>query len=101
MLQFVLRRAILTVPMLIGMTVCLFIVFEFTPGNPADIALGELATAETIAQLEKAWGLTDPLYVQIPRFIFNALQGDLGLSFLTQRSVAHEIARTFPNTMLL
>lgn len=101
MLQFVLRRAVLTIPMLIGMTVCLFIVFEFTPGNPADIALGELATAETIAQLEKAWGLTDPLYVQIPRFIAGALQGDLGLSFMTQRTVASEIARTFPNTMLL
>jgi peptide/nickel transport system permease protein len=101
MLHFVLRRAFLTVPMLIGMTVCLFVVFEFTPGNPADIALGELATAETIAQLEKAWGLTDPLYVQIPRFIFDALQGDLGLSFLTQRSVSSEIARTFPNTMVL
>lgn len=101
MLQFVLRRAVLTIPLLIGMTVCLFIVFEFTPGNPADIALGELATAETIAQLEQAWGLTDPLYVQIPRFIANALQGDLGMSFMTQRSVASEIIRTFPNTMLL
>lgn len=101
MLQFVLRRAILTIPMLIGMTVCLFIVFEFTPGNPADIALGEIATAETIEQLENAWGLTDPLYVQIPRFLVNAVQGDLGFSFLTQRPVASEIARTFPSTMLL
>ena len=101
MLHFVLRRAILTIPMLIGMTVCLFIVFKFTPGNPADIALGELATAETIEQLENAWGITDPLYVQIPRFIVNAVQGDLGFSFLTQRPVANEIRRTFPSTMLL
>lgn len=101
MLQFVLRRAILTIPMLIGMTVCLFIVFEFTPGNPADIALGEIATAETIAQLEQAWGIDDPLYEQIPRFIGNAVTGDLGFSFLTQRPVANEIMRTFPRTMLL
>jgi peptide/nickel transport system permease protein len=101
MVQFVLRRVVLTIPMLIGMTVCLFIVFEFTPGNPADIALGELATAETIEQLENAWGITDPLYVQIPRFIFNAVQGDLGFSFLSQRPVSSEIARTFPSTMLL
>jgi peptide/nickel transport system permease protein len=101
MLQYIVRRVVLTIPMLFGMTVCLFIVFEFTPGNPADIALGELATQETVEQLEKAWGITDPLYVQIPRFIANALQGDLGLSFLTQRTVSSEIARTFPNTMLL
>jgi peptide/nickel transport system permease protein len=101
MLQFVLRRALLTIPLLIGMTICLFVVFEFTPGNPADIALGELATAETIAQLEKAWGLSDPLYVQIPQFLINAVRGDLGFSFMTQRPVASEIARTFPNTMVL
>ena len=101
MLHYILRRVLLTIPLLFGMTVCLFIVFEFTPGNPADIALGEIATAETIEQLENAWGITDPLYVQIPRFIVNALQGDLGFSFLTQRPVASEIARTFPSTMLL
>lgn len=101
MLHYVLRKSFLTIPMLIGMTICLFIVFEFTPGNPADIALGEIATAETIAQLESAWGIDDPLYVQIPRFIVNAVQGDLGFSFLTKRPVWSDIQRTFPNTMLL
>lgn len=101
MLRYIARRVILTVPMLIGMTICLFVVFQFTPGNPAEIALGEIATRETIEQLSSAWGIDDPLYIQIPRFIFNAVQGDFGLSFMTQRPVADDIARTFPNTMLL
>src|SRR5690606_28091264 len=101
MTRYIVRKLLLMVPLLLGMTVFLFLVLRLTPGDPAQVALGDSATPENTAKLRQMWGLDDPLYIQIPRFVFNALRGDLGLSYLTNRPVTTEILHTFPATFQL
>ena len=101
MTRYVIRKVLLAIPMLLAMMIFLFLVLQLTPGDPAQVALGESATPENVAKLRQMWQLDDPLYVQIARFIFNSLQGDLGLSYLTKRPVGAELVQTFPATLQL
>jgi ABC-type dipeptide/oligopeptide/nickel transport system permease component len=87
--------------MLIGMMVFLFLVLYLTPGDPAQVALGDSGTPESVAQLRNIWRLDDPLYEQVGRFILGVFQGDLGDSLLTNRPVISEIMRAYPATMQL
>ena len=83
------------------MNTILFLIFQLTPGDPAEVVLGDSATPENVAKLRQMWGLNDPLHIQIIRFIGNALQGDLGTSFVTYRPVLLDIVTFFPATLEL
>ena len=101
MIRYVIRKILLAIPMLLAMMIFLFLVLQLTPGDPAQVALGDSATPENVAKLRQMWQLDDPLYVQVPRFIWNTLRGDLGLSYLTKRPVGTELLQTFPATLQL
>jgi ABC-type dipeptide/oligopeptide/nickel transport system permease component len=104
MLQYVAKRLLLLVPVLLGVTVLAFLIFHLTPGDPARVMLGEMgqgASAEAVEALRHQLGLDRPWYVQYGDFLFKAIQGDLGRSFRGDRPVATEVLTRFPLTLQL
>ena len=101
MLRFALRRLLLTIPILIGLSIVVFVFVRSLPGGPAIALLGERATQESQEQLEKSLGLDQPVHVQYLRYMNNVLHGDLGNSVVTRQPVADEIRRQFPATVEL
>lgn len=101
MAQYVLRRLMATVPILLGVTIVVFLFLHLIPGDPARVILGERATPEALEQVREELGLNDPLYVQYLRFLGRLLRGDLGRSIVSNTRVSHELATRFPATIEL
>lgn len=85
------RRLFQTIPVMIGVTLAVFLMMHLIPGDPAQIMAGENANEQQVEQMRENLGLNDPLYQQYFRYIGNAVQGDLGTSIRTNRSVTEEI----------
>lgn len=101
MLNYTLRRLLLLFPMLLGVSVVIFLVMHFIPGDPAQLAAGPDATEEDIAQIRINYGLDQPLVNQYFIYIKNVVSGDFGESFQTFTPVLEGIARTLPATLEL
>ena len=101
MLRFVVRRLILLIPILLGLSILVFLWIRALPGTPAEALLGDRATAESIAQAREQYGLDDPFYVQYWRYVQTIAEGDLGTSITTHRAVTDEIKDRFPATIEL
>lgn len=101
MLRFVLRRLVQLVPILLGLSVLLFAWVRALPGGPAVALLGERATPESIAAVEKLYGLDRPIWEQYLSFLGRAVRLDFGNSVRTNRPVTEEMVRTFPATIEL
>ncbi len=101
MLRFVARRLLLLVPILLGLSILLFLWIRALPGGPAESLLGERATPEAIEQIERIYGLDQPIYVQYLRYLQKLVSGDLGTSIASRRPVTEEIGRRFPATIEL
>jgi peptide/nickel transport system permease protein len=101
MRKFVVRRLLLLVPILLGLSILLFLWIRALPGGPAESLLGERATPEAIEQVERAYGLDRPIYVQYLKYLENLVSGDLGTSIASRRPVTEEIGRRFPATIEL
>lgn len=99
--KFILKRLMLLIPVLLGVSLLVFAIMSFTPGDPAQLILGENAPAEAVAELRKDMGLNDPFILRYARFVGNALTGDLGQSYTSGRDVFDEIFSRFPNTLVL
>jgi peptide/nickel transport system permease protein len=98
---YILRRVLVAIPLLLVVSVVVFLLMQLTPGDPAVLMLGQDATPDAIAQLRHQFGLDLPLPQQYLLFLGNLLRGDLGRSFGTHLSVAGELARTWPATFEL
>jgi peptide/nickel transport system permease protein len=101
MLQFVVRRLLLLVPILLGLSILLFLWIRALPGGPAESLLGERATPEAVEQIERQYGLDRPIWEQYLRYLRRLVQGDLGISIASRRPVTEEIQRRFPATIEL
>ncbi len=101
MIRYVVRRVVMIIPVMLAVTFVIFTLLYFTDGNPAQIILGEQASAEAIAQLEEELGLNDPFFVQYFDYVLGLLQGDMGISYSTKRPVSEELFARFPVTMRL
>jgi peptide/nickel transport system permease protein len=101
MLRFVVRRLLLLVPILLGLSILLFLWIRALPGGPAESLLGERATPEAIEQIERVYGLDRPIHEQYLKYLENLVQGDLGTSISSRRAVTEEIGRRFPATIEL
>jgi peptide/nickel transport system permease protein len=101
MLRFVVRRLLLLVPILLGLSILLFLWIRALPGGPAAALLGERATPEAIEQVERTYGLDRPIWEQYGRYVQNLAQGDFGTSIASRRPVTEEIQRRFPATIEL
>jgi peptide/nickel transport system permease protein len=101
MLRFVVRRLLLLVPILLGLSILLFLWIRALPGGPAESLLGERATPEAIEQIERIYGLDRPIHEQYLKYLQNLVSGDLGTSIASRRPVTEEIQRRFPATIEL
>jgi peptide/nickel transport system permease protein len=102
MLRFVVRRLLLLVPILLGLSILLFLWIRALPGGPAESLLGERATAESIEQIERVYGLDRPIHEQYLKYLERlVLDRDLGTSISSRRPVTEEIQRRFPATIEL
>jgi peptide/nickel transport system permease protein len=100
-LRFAVRRLILLVPILIGLSLLVFLWIRALPGSPAEALLGERASAESVAQVRDQYGLDDPLYEQYWRYLQTIGSGDLGTSIASRRPITEEIRERFPATIEL
>lgn len=101
MLRFVVRRLLLLIPILIGLSILVFLWIRALPGGPAQALLGERATPETVAAIERQYGLEDPLPVQYWRYVETVTSGDFGASITSRRPVVEEFRQKFPATIEL
>ena len=102
MIKYILRRILLVIPVMLGVSFLVFTMIHFTPGDPVITILGETASQESIDQLRKELGLNDPFLVQYFNYVRNiVVDQDMGRSYVTNRPVANEIIAKFPNTLRL
>src|SRR6266516_3490435 len=101
MLRYVVRRLLLLVPILIGVSLLVFVWIRALPGSPAQALLGERATAQTIAQVRHQYKLDRPIYEQYWGYLQTLFHADLGTSISSRRTVAYEIGQRFPATIEL
>jgi peptide/nickel transport system permease protein len=101
-LRMLLSRILSLVPLLLGVTLFVFVVMRFSPTDPALAAFdGANASAEQLEQFRRENGLLDPLPVQYFRFVWQLIQGDFGTSVITKQPVADTITTALPLTVQL
>jgi len=102
MLRYVVRRLLLLVPILLGVSILIFFWVHALPGNPASALLGERATPELVQQYRERYGLDRPLPLQYVDYLkVTVVDRDLGTSISSRRTVTSEIGRRFPATIEL
>jgi ABC-type dipeptide/oligopeptide/nickel transport system permease component len=101
MLYFILRRILQIIPVIIGVTLILFILLYIIPEDPAKLILQKGATPEALQNLREKMGIDKPIYVQYWRYIKQLAQGDLGTSYRYRRSVNSILAEHYPNSIKL
>ena len=102
MLRYIVRRVLFLIPVLLGVAFCVFTLLYLTPGDPARMILGDLATEEAVQEFRNREGLNDPFLIQFGNYVWKAVtKGDIGRSYVTKRSVAQEVLAAFPATLKL
>ena len=101
MRQYVLRRLLVTLPVLLGVSVLVFAIMHVVPGDPVRLIAGPDAPEDVVNRIRAELGLERPLHEQYLSFLGRALQGDLGRSLRSRAPVVDEIAQRFPATLEL
>ena len=101
MFLFIIKRLLQIVPVILGVTLVVFLIMQMVPGDSAVILAGEGASKETVEQLREDLGLNKPLHEQYISYISNVVQGDLGNSLKNNQPVLDEILIRLPITMEL
>ena len=101
MLRYLVRRLLLLVPILFGVSLLIFFWIRALPGSPAESLLGERATPQLVQAYRHRYGLDEPIYKQYWSYLKVTLQGDLGVSVASRRRVTYEIKQRFPATVEL
>lgn len=100
--KYIAKRLLMMIPVLLGITILVFLMLHLTPGDPARSMLGDTASPEEIAALREELGLNDNLVVQYGRYMKDLIfHGSLGISYVSGREVMSEILNRFPTTILL
>jgi peptide/nickel transport system permease protein len=100
-LRFLVRRILLTIPVVLGVATLVFSLIHLVPGDPVQAMLGESASPADITELRGRLGLDRPLVVQYGRFLAGLAKGDLGTSLRTNQPVAAAIGERLPATFEL
>ena len=98
---YLLRRLVGTIPVMVLISLLVFLLIQAAPGDPTLMLLGEDSTAEDIAEARERWGLDQPVYVQYIKFFMSAAQGNLGRSFKYDEPVLDVIINRIPATLEL
>lgn len=101
--RYMLRRLILTIPMLLGISLVMFLIFQLVAIDPLVMIVGERAmdNPQTVEAATRKWGLDRPIWEQYLTYVANMARGDLGDSFLTKRSVTDDLIQFLPATVEL
>lgn len=101
MLKFILKRLLMAIPVLLGVTFIVFTIMSFTPGDPVQTMLGDNYSQEAYDEITEELGLNDPFLVRYVNYVVDLVQGDMGVSYSTKRAVSDEIFARFPATVRL
>ncbi len=101
MLQYIIRRLLMLIPVLIGILLVTFIITRAVPSDPCYVMLGEKATEEQCNQFRERYGLNDNVLVQFGRYLGQIVQGNFGDSILYKRPVVDIVAERLPMTIEL
>ncbi len=101
MLKYIVKRLLQMIPMLLILSVIVFLMVRLIPGDPVDIMLGFDVPKDTKEIERERLGLNDPLWEQYVRFLGDILHGDLGTSIFSGKPVMEELANRFPKTLVL
>jgi peptide/nickel transport system permease protein len=99
MTQFIARRFLLLIPVLLGILFVTFALARLIPGDPCYVMLGERATAEQCKQFRDRFGLNDSIVVQFGRYVVDVAQGNFGVSIRDKRPVLDILVERMPMTM--
>lgn len=101
MYQYIFKRLMYLVPLVMGITLLTFSLTKTLPGDPALSLVGERASPEVIEKIRKDIGVDKPFFIQYLGYLKMLLKGQMGTSYFTKRDVFDEIAHKFPNTLIL
>lgn len=102
MSKYIIKRLLWMIPVILGVTLLVFSILYFTPGDPAALKLGADATPERVEALREEWGLNDSFVVRFGKYCYNAfVKFDLGKSYSNNRSISTEIVARYPNTLIV
>ncbi|WP_193747688.1 ABC transporter permease [Neobacillus niacini] len=101
MLTYIIRRIIIAIPILFGVTILNFLIINLAPGSPVDIMIDPNLPPEALEAQKEALGLNDPFYIQYWTWLLNLFQGNLGYSLVTFQPVIDIISERLGPTILL
>ena len=101
MSRFLLLRAALLPPTLLGVLLVTFLLLYVAPGDPVEAMVGERSDPATLARLRAELHLDDPLPLQFVRYVGGVVRGDLGTSYITRRPILGDLLQRFPATLRL
>lgn len=101
MAKYIVKRLILIIPILLGISIILFTIMNLTPGDPAQMLIGDTYTEDALAQLRSELGLDKPFLVRYANYMLDALRGDFGISYRTRNPVFQEVFSRFPHTVAI
>ena len=99
--KYIIKRVLALIPVILGVSLVIFIIMDLTPGDTARMVLGNMASEEAVAQFRAENHLDDPLLLRYGRFILDLARGDLGNSYRTGKPVMEELMARFPSTFQL
>lgn len=99
--KYILKRLLMLIPVILGVTFIVFFILNLSPGDPAAMILGEQATAEALEMKREELGLNDPLLVRYFNYMIDLFHGDMGVSYRNSISVWEQVTDRFPNTAVL
>lgn len=100
-MKYIIKRILGTIPLILGVSLLLFIMLNIVPGNPVELMMGEHVNPDTIARISERMNLDDPIIVRYGKYIADVFKGDLGYSYKLKREVSTLIWKAFPNTVIL
>ena len=101
MAKYIVKRLILIIPILLGISIILFTIMNLTPGDPAQMLIGDTYTEDALVQLRSELGLDKPFLVRYANYMLDALRGDFGISYRTRNPVFAEVFSRFPHTVAI
>src|SRR5436305_3792326 len=101
MTSFIVRRVVLLIPVLFGVSILTFVISHIVPADPARLIAGPHASAAQVASTRHAFGLDRPLPQQYLSYMGDLFHGDLGISLHTQRPVRTDLGDFLPDTLEL
>ena len=101
MYKYICKRILMMIPVIIGVSLLVFLVLKMTPGDPARVVAGSEADEATVEQIREELGLNKPVLQQYVDYMLDLLHGDMGTSYTTNKPVAEEILARMPTTFIL